>query len=122
MIQDKKNNKDHRIALQKRLAKAKKRLGLDNDSLDNIQPTPKPTHSTKKPDPVRPLLHHATQTQQAREQERAAAQRAASEKRERDEKAARRREACKQVHKARTWRGQPKLSAQIGLLLEKLQK
>lgn len=118
MIHEKKQNHDHRIALKKRLAKAKKRMGIQENS-DDSKMVAKP-RVNQKPDPVKPLLHAARRHQETIEEKRLQTEQAKKQRETMLKASQQRREANKQVHKARTSRGQPKLSAQIGLLLDKL--
>ena len=128
MIHEKRNNKDHRIALQKRLAKAKKRLGITDDvPTDKVQvPTqnkPKQrVHMVRKPDPVKPLLHAAKLHKDTLCQSKSAAEQAARTRQAHQDANMKRREKERGVYGGRTSRGQPRLSAQIGLLLEKLKR
>ena len=124
MIKDKRD-KDHRIALLKRRAKAYKQAGLDVTELkteENKLGKPKQQHQTRKPDPVNKLVAKANQQRQDLEEKRKQAE---EDRKKREQLLANqklKRQHLNKIHSAKTRKGQPKLSSQIGLLLDKIQK
>jgi hypothetical protein len=128
MIFEKRDNKDHRIALKKRLERAYKKMGVISTSADLEQAATTSTttaaarkHQNRRPDPVKPHLAAAHKDQLAASEKIRSREAAAKERQTMLEKSKERRAAQKSVHVSRTTRGQPKLSAQIGLLLSKIE-
>lgn len=118
MIKEKKDV-DHRQALRKRLAKAYKKRGLadEDESRSN-----KHHHSDHRPDPAAKLRLQAQELKSRHESEKQRALEVAKEIKERRSLQEKKREDRHRVFTSRTSKGQPKLSNQIGILLDKIQK
>jgi hypothetical protein len=114
------NDVVHKRTLKKRLAKAYRKMGLEGDNDKNIQG--KHRHSDRRPDPAAKLLKKAQElkTQQEEKIIRVGADIKEIEKRRSAQE--KWRKELHRIHTSRTNRGQPKLSNQIGTLLDKINR
>lgn len=114
------NDVVHKRTLKKRLAKAYKKIGLDGNKDESMQK--KYRHSEHRPDPAAKLVKEAQELRTLQEEKTRSVGAEIKELEERRSVQEKKRKELHRIHTSRTNRGQPRLSNQIGILLDKIHR